>query len=245
MLEYGFEFAGRRARGRVGRHRISGAGRDRPLRIRREPGPRRRRIAEPASSAIASRSASGSHVSLAAFRNDIDQLIEFVVIDPDTFEGENRNVAKARIDGIEAGWQFDGERWAASATATLQDPRDRTTDARLLRRARENFTAARPSPHRRPRNRARSPVRRRAPGFRLSGADAAARLLAGQCLGEAGLRRPLYFACASGEPVRRGLRTGERIQYDGPELLRGTTLRVSLRHSRGKPALEDLYAHGR
>ena len=81
-------------------------------------------------------------VSLAAFRNDIDQLIEFVVIDPDTFEGENRNVAKARIDGIEAGWQFDGERWAASATATLQDPRDRTTDARLLRRARENFTAA-------------------------------------------------------------------------------------------------------
>jgi vitamin B12 transporter len=80
-------------------------------------------------------------VSIAAFRNDIDQLIEFVVIDPDTFEGENRNVARARIDGIEAGWQFDGERWAASATATLQDPRDRTTDARLLRRARENFTA--------------------------------------------------------------------------------------------------------
>jgi len=81
-------------------------------------------------------------VSLAAFRNDIDQLIEFVVIDPDTFEGENRNVAKARIDGIEAGWRYDGERWEASASATFQDPRDRTTDARLLRRARENFTAA-------------------------------------------------------------------------------------------------------
>ena len=80
-------------------------------------------------------------VSLAAFRNDIDQLIEFVVIDPDTFEGENRNVARARIDGIEAGWHYDGEHWAASASATFQDPRDRATDARLLRRARENFAA--------------------------------------------------------------------------------------------------------
>ncbi len=80
--------------------------------------------------------------SLTAFRNDIEELIEFVVIDPDTFEGENRNVAKARIEGIEAAWQYDGERWGARAAATLQDPRDRTTDARLLRRARENYTAA-------------------------------------------------------------------------------------------------------
>jgi vitamin B12 transporter len=80
--------------------------------------------------------------SLTAFRNDIDELIEFVVVDPDTFEGENRNVAKARIEGIEAAWQYDGERWGARAAATLQDPRDRTTDARLLRRARENYTAA-------------------------------------------------------------------------------------------------------
>ena len=80
--------------------------------------------------------------SLTAFRNDIDELIEFVVIDPDTFEGENRNVAKARIEGIEAAWQYDGEHWGARAAATLQDPRDRTTDARLLRRARENYTAA-------------------------------------------------------------------------------------------------------
>jgi vitamin B12 transporter len=80
--------------------------------------------------------------SLTAFRNDIDDLIDFVVIDPDTFEGENRNVDKARIDGFEATWQYDGERWSAHAAATLQDPRDRTTDERLLRRARENYTAA-------------------------------------------------------------------------------------------------------
>ena len=80
--------------------------------------------------------------SLTAFRNDIDELIEFVVTDPVTFDGENRNVAKARIEGVEAAWQYRGERWVARAAATWQDPRDRTTDARLLRRARENYTAA-------------------------------------------------------------------------------------------------------
>jgi vitamin B12 transporter len=84
----------------------------------------------------------GQAFSLTAFRNDIDELIEFVVVDPDTFDGENRNVAEARIEGVEAAWHYDGETWSASATATLQDPRDRTTDARLLRRARENYTAA-------------------------------------------------------------------------------------------------------
>jgi vitamin B12 transporter len=80
--------------------------------------------------------------SLTAFRNDIDDLIDFFVIDPDTFEGENRNIDRARIDGLEAAWHYDGERWSARAAATLQDPRDRTTDERLLRRARENYTAA-------------------------------------------------------------------------------------------------------
>jgi vitamin B12 transporter len=80
--------------------------------------------------------------SLTAFRNDIDELIEFVVTDPVTFDGENRNVARARIEGLEAAWHYEGERWGARAAATLQDPRDRTTDARLLRRARENYTAA-------------------------------------------------------------------------------------------------------
>ncbi len=81
-------------------------------------------------------------VSLSVFRNDIDELIEYVVTDPDTFDGENRNVAEARIEGLEAAWRYEGEAWAASTTATFQDPRDRTTDARLLRRARENYSVA-------------------------------------------------------------------------------------------------------
>lgn len=80
--------------------------------------------------------------TLTAFRNDIDELIQFVVTDFETFEGENRNVERARIDGLEAVWRIDGEAWSARASATLQDPRDRGTDARLLRRARENATLA-------------------------------------------------------------------------------------------------------
>jgi vitamin B12 transporter len=80
-------------------------------------------------------------VSITAFRNDIDDLIVFVVTDPDTFDGENRNVDKARIDGLEAAWQFKGEKWSARAAATFQDPRDEITDERLLRRARENYAA--------------------------------------------------------------------------------------------------------
>ena len=86
--------------------------------------------------------AGGHHFALTLFRNEIDELIEFVVTDFETFEGQNRNVERARIDGLEASWHYDGERWAARATATLQDPRDLVTDERLLRRANENFTLA-------------------------------------------------------------------------------------------------------
>ncbi len=62
--------------------------------------------------------------------------------DFETFDGENRNVERARIDGLEASWRYHGLHWAARATATLQDPRDLITDERLLRRARESSTLA-------------------------------------------------------------------------------------------------------
>ncbi|HEU5467904.1 MAG TPA: TonB-dependent receptor [Steroidobacteraceae bacterium] len=79
-------------------------------------------------------------VSVAAFRNDIHDLITFVPTGP--FTGENQNVDRARIDGVELSWQYEDEDWSARAAATFQDPRDETTDERLLRRARENYTAA-------------------------------------------------------------------------------------------------------
>jgi vitamin B12 transporter len=81
-------------------------------------------------------------LTLAAFRNDIDDLIQYVVTDFNTFDGENRNVARARIEGVEASWRYEGERWFSRASATWQDPRDLGTNERLLRRARENFTLA-------------------------------------------------------------------------------------------------------
>jgi len=84
----------------------------------------------------------GHHLSLTLFRNQIDDLIEFVVTDFDTFEGENRNVERARIDGLEASWRYDAGRWGLRATTTLQDPRDVVTGERLLRRAGENVTLA-------------------------------------------------------------------------------------------------------
>lgn len=76
-----------------------------------------------------------------AYRNDLDDLILFV-FDPVTFEGRNENVERARIDGLELGYAFRGAKWHVRAEATLQDPRDRQTDERLLRRARENYVLA-------------------------------------------------------------------------------------------------------
>jgi vitamin B12 transporter len=81
-------------------------------------------------------------LTLAAFDNRIDDLIEYVVTDFNTFDGENRNVEKARIKGVELGWQFTGRAWRARADLTLQDPRDETTGERLLRRSRESLMLA-------------------------------------------------------------------------------------------------------
>jgi len=90
------------------------------------------------------RQRAGQHhaFSLALFRNEIDNLIQYVVTDYETYDGENRNVARARIEGVEASWQYTNGPWIARAGATLQDPRDLSTGTRLLRRARENFTLA-------------------------------------------------------------------------------------------------------
>jgi vitamin B12 transporter len=74
---------------------------------------------------------------LSAFDNRIRDLIDYLVLDPVTFAGENRNIDRARIRGVELGWAFQGEAWRARADLTLQDPRDETADTRLLRRSRE------------------------------------------------------------------------------------------------------------
>ncbi|HEX6636707.1 MAG TPA: TonB-dependent receptor, partial [Steroidobacteraceae bacterium] len=81
-------------------------------------------------------------LTLSAFDNRIRDLINFFVIDPDTFDGENRNIDRARIKGVELGWAMHGDAWHARAELTLQDPRDETTGERLLRRSREALSVA-------------------------------------------------------------------------------------------------------
>lgn len=81
-------------------------------------------------------------LSLAAFRNDIEDLIEFVTTSYDPFDGENRNVEQARIDGLEASYEYGTPLWRARVEASWQDPRDRGTGDLLLRRARESVAAS-------------------------------------------------------------------------------------------------------
>jgi vitamin B12 transporter len=77
---------------------------------------------------------------LSVFENDIDDLIEFVLLDFTTFEGELRNVEQARILGVEASYEYRGSDWRVRAEAAWQDPENRTTGEQLLRRARESAT---------------------------------------------------------------------------------------------------------
>jgi vitamin B12 transporter len=79
---------------------------------------------------------------VSAFDNRIRDLINYVVLDPVTFDGENQNIDRARIKGVEVGWSFQGDAWRARAELTLQDPRDDTADTRLLRRSREALSVA-------------------------------------------------------------------------------------------------------
>lgn len=81
-------------------------------------------------------------LSLAAFRNDINNLIEFVTLSYDPFVGENQNVDEARIEGVEAAYEYRGESWSARVEAIHQDPRNVTTGEQLYRRARNSLTVS-------------------------------------------------------------------------------------------------------
>jgi vitamin B12 transporter len=78
---------------------------------------------------------------LGAYRNEIDDLIEFVPLDVDPF-GEILNVAQARIKGLEAGYGYVDERWTVDAELALADPENETTGEQLFRRPKESLTLA-------------------------------------------------------------------------------------------------------
>lgn len=92
--------------------------------------------------ALVHRFGRAQEVRVGGFRNEIDDLIEFVFTDPDNFVGENRNVEEARIEGVELAWRFQGDAWGLRTEMTFQDAKDRTTGDRLLRRADRILTIA-------------------------------------------------------------------------------------------------------
>jgi vitamin B12 transporter len=81
-------------------------------------------------------------ITLSAFRNDIDDLIEFVVTDPTTFEGQNQNIDRVRIEGLELAYQIRAADWSLRAEAIAQNPRDLTNNEQLLRRAKRSGTVS-------------------------------------------------------------------------------------------------------
>jgi len=81
-------------------------------------------------------------VSLSWFRNEIDDLIEWVPDPVDPYSGQLENVDLARIEGVEAAWEYASGPWQARVEAIHQDPRNLTTGERLLRRAEDSLTAS-------------------------------------------------------------------------------------------------------
>ena len=79
-------------------------------------------------------------LSVQAFDNEIDNLIQYVVTDPATFAGENRNVAKARITGIEMTWHFQNDGWDLRSGLVFQNPKNITDGQQLLRRSKRSLT---------------------------------------------------------------------------------------------------------
>jgi len=73
--------------------------------------------------------------SLSLFNNDIDNLIEFS-------GGTNNNIGKARIQGIEAAWEYNKDAWDVRVEAIIQDPENRDNGDQLARRAKRSLTAA-------------------------------------------------------------------------------------------------------
>ena len=86
----------------------------------------------------------GEHhgLRLSAFRNDIEDLIVFVFTDPISFDGQNENVERALIEGVELGYEYAAPSWRLRAEAIAQNPRNLTTDSQLLRRAKRSLTVS-------------------------------------------------------------------------------------------------------
>lgn len=80
-------------------------------------------------------------LTLSAFRNNLNDLIEFVVT-PSNLNGENQNVAHARVRGLEADYRITGHNWSWRTGLIFQQPEDLDTHTLLLRRAERTLTTS-------------------------------------------------------------------------------------------------------
>ena len=188
-------------------------------------------------------------VSLSAFDNRIRDLIDYVIIDFNTFEGQNQNIERARIKGVELGYQYNGEAWRARAGLTLQDPRDETTDERLLRRSRESLVLAV--------NRDVGALDlgvdvaalRQSQGLRFPDERHAGFLRARERHAALSRERRAHAAGAARKPVRRGLHARAGLSHRRPLVHRWSTLQLRVVMSRecrhGQSPEQDLHAHRR
>ena len=78
-------------------------------------------------------------VRLSVYQNDIDDLIDYVLIDPANFIYKTENVEKARIRGAELDYEWNSTAWHVYGNYTLQDPQNLTTNQQLLRRSHQNL----------------------------------------------------------------------------------------------------------
>ena len=80
-------------------------------------------------------------VAVNLFNNEISNLIFYD--DPDGFAGpivgKNENIGKAKIDGVEASYQYSDKNWNININAVDQNPINVTNDTLLLRRAKNKY----------------------------------------------------------------------------------------------------------
>ncbi|WP_067583244.1 TonB-dependent receptor domain-containing protein [Endozoicomonas ascidiicola] len=79
---------------------------------------------------------------IAAFQNDIDDMIDWEYVNPNLGSGPKRatNIDEAKIQGIEASIQTIIMDWSINSTLTLLNPKNEKTDTYLARRARQAYS---------------------------------------------------------------------------------------------------------
>ncbi len=78
-------------------------------------------------------------LTLSIFRNNLDNLIQFVIT-PNILNGENENIASARVRGLEAGYQLTLGAWYWHNSVIFQQPQNLDTGTLLLRRSERTLT---------------------------------------------------------------------------------------------------------